>query len=263
MAPLLNTLISRIVLGQTKKSRPDLPRPASITFSEGDFPGGHQQYGGYTSQPSSLGNSPIKGRPHQAAPFSPAQDSLHQPSPPSSSPRQEHMQVLGDGASLSETESLQAGARQSLPSELAVQTKAGESETLQSSQQQRGGANVPLNRQKEQQGNAASSLAPQTSGANQGDSSRAKHGYNGNTDSSDEAVAATSGTWDAPTSGSNDSQDELAQASAGISGTEQPTDMAGAGLAGIAGSAKQQESFAELVQGTEQLLGMLASRDVS
>ncbi|DBA88737.1 hypothetical protein WJX77_009059 [Trebouxia sp. C0004] len=62
MAPLLNTLISRIVLGETKKQRPDLPRPASITFSEGDFPGGSaHHYEDYSTQPSSQGNSPSKG----------------------------------------------------------------------------------------------------------------------------------------------------------------------------------------------------------
>jgi hypothetical protein len=61
MAPLLNTLISRIVFGETKKRRPDLPRPASITFSEGDFPwGSSHQYEDYSTQPSSQGNSPSR-----------------------------------------------------------------------------------------------------------------------------------------------------------------------------------------------------------
>jgi len=62
MAPLLNTLISRIVFGETKKRRPDLPRPASIIFSEGDFPwGSSHHYEEYSTQPSSQGNSPSRG----------------------------------------------------------------------------------------------------------------------------------------------------------------------------------------------------------
>lgn len=60
MAPLLNTLISRIVFGDTKKRRPDLPRPSSITFSEGDFPGAYQQYDDYSTQPSSQATSPSR-----------------------------------------------------------------------------------------------------------------------------------------------------------------------------------------------------------
>ena len=61
MAPFLNTLISRIVFGETRKSRPDIPRPPSIVFSEGDFPGSQQHYEGYSPQPSSLDNGPNTG----------------------------------------------------------------------------------------------------------------------------------------------------------------------------------------------------------
>ncbi len=41
MAPFLNTLISRIVFGQTKRDRPAMPRPSSIYFSHSDLPVGH------------------------------------------------------------------------------------------------------------------------------------------------------------------------------------------------------------------------------
>ena len=261
MAPLLNTLISRIVLGQTKKSRPDLPRPASITFSEGDFPGGHQQYGGYTSQPSSIANSPTRAIPHQAAPFSPAQDILVQPSSLSRSPRQEHTQALPGRTSLSHTESVQAPAKHSRLAELAAQTHAGDSDPLQHSQQQPAVANALLNRQPEEQGSAVSIPASRVSDADQG--SQAKHGYNGDTDSSDAAAAATSGTSDARTSASNDAHAELEHSNVNSTDTERATDQADSGSAAIEGSAKQQESFAELVQGTEQLLGLLASRNIS
>ena len=76
MAPLLNTLISRIVFGETKKKKGDLPRPSSIAFSEGDFPGSyHQQCHSAVNSPG-RGSSPqhlhsISG-PFQTSPPPPA-----------------------------------------------------------------------------------------------------------------------------------------------------------------------------------------------
>lgn len=64
MAPLLNTLISRIVFGETKKKNGDLPRPASIAFSEGDFPGSYHRMVSAPHSPArgtSAVNSPLKG----------------------------------------------------------------------------------------------------------------------------------------------------------------------------------------------------------
>lgn len=77
MAPLLNTLISRIVFGETKKKRGDLPRPASLAFSEGDFPGGlHHAL-------SSAAISPAPGSSQQpSAVNSPLHASLQGPSAP-------------------------------------------------------------------------------------------------------------------------------------------------------------------------------------
>ena len=70
MAPLLNTLISRIVFGETKKKKGDMPRPSSMAFSEGDFPGSYQRQ-------LSATNSPVKGTSQQ-----PQSAGLFQASPP-------------------------------------------------------------------------------------------------------------------------------------------------------------------------------------
>lgn len=70
MAPLLNTLISRIVFGETKKKKGDMPRPSSMAFSEGDFPGSYQRQ-------LSATNSPVKGTSQQ-----PQSAALFRASPP-------------------------------------------------------------------------------------------------------------------------------------------------------------------------------------
>ncbi|KAK9805247.1 hypothetical protein WJX72_008453 [[Myrmecia] bisecta] len=54
MAPFLNTIISRIVFGQTKRDRPRMPRPSSIYFSQSDLPGGF----GLADSPREPGENP-------------------------------------------------------------------------------------------------------------------------------------------------------------------------------------------------------------
>ena len=79
MAPLLNTLISRIVFGETKKKKGDLPRPSSIAFSEGDFPGSYHQHSHSAVNSPDRGSSPqhlhSTSGPFQTTPPPPA--SLH------------------------------------------------------------------------------------------------------------------------------------------------------------------------------------------
>lgn len=88
MAPLLNTLISRIVLGETKKNKKgELPRPSSIAFSEGDFPGSyHQLLHSATHSPvrgTSAVSSPSGGKSLQPATSSSGQ--LQASPPPAAS----------------------------------------------------------------------------------------------------------------------------------------------------------------------------------
>ena len=107
MAPLLNTLISRIVFGETKKRRPDLPRPASITFSEGDFPwGSSHHYGDYSTKPSSQGNSPSRGFASLGS--SPEKGTIEQPQAESS--------ALGDSPGAQQQDSGRGNVVQPQPS---------------------------------------------------------------------------------------------------------------------------------------------------
>ena len=256
MAPLLNTLISRIVLGQTKKSQPYLPRPASITFSEGDFPGGHPQYEGYPSQSSSLGHSPMRGAP-KAGPFgnSLAQGSSSQPLTVGSS--------LMDAHVYPESATFKARLLQNLAAQANART-APEAEGQGSSKYRQQGqdtASAPLQ---------TSSLQNQsTSDADSGIFGHA-HGYNGTKDAFGAAGAAA-----VPFSNTSDSDLQTAakknDTASGAQTNAVGTDSSDAPLSKGADqshahatehSTADQDSFIELVQGTEQLLGMLGARDV-
>lgn len=244
MAPFLNTLISRIVFGQTTKKRPDLPRPPSITFSEGDFPGGHQQWGSYPSQLASLGNSPTQGRPGAASYGNGSgQDNFKQPS------------LLGNSLSGN-----QAQAHAPTLEKSAVQTPVGQGNTTtvpgpdwQGSSEARHeqGQDMASSRQSASIGSAA----PSTSNVGGGGNGHVPHGYNGSTTGSHAAAAALhapdlSGPASNDIQGGTDSSPVPLSDSAGqVVATERPV--------------SEQNSFIELVQGTEQLLGMLGARDIA
>lgn len=265
MAPLLNTLISRIVLGQTKKSQPDLPRPASITFSEGDFPGGHQHHEGYPSQPSSLGGSPTQG-PQSAGLFgnSSAQGSTGQPL------------THGNSATDSQAQPDSADLEAQFTQNLAVQGNAGvaakskENSRPEGRQQGQDASSAPLQDSSPQSQStfAGPDAAPSTSDEHH--SRFGAHAYNGGKDDSDAAAAAVAGpTSDASQSHlssatNNNNTDRVAQRN--VSGTDSSASSASnsAGLSHEAQlSTTDQDSFAELVQGTEQFLGMLGARNIS
>ena len=260
MAPLLNTLISRIVLGQTKKSRPDLPRPASITFSEGDFPGGHQHYGGYPSQSSSLGNSPMRGAP-EAGSFgnSLAQGNSNQPLTLGNSPIDSQTQQEFAAFAARSTENL--GAQGNTGTAPASEEQA----SFKGKQQGQDAAGAPLQNASLQNQSLSVGLdsAPRTSNADNGSSGHA-HGYNGTRDGSGAAAAVPSSIiCDSDLQINNDTASLDQTNDVGTDSSDpSPSNSAGQSHA-TERSTAGQDSFVELVQGTEQLLGMLGARDVS
>ena len=242
MAPLLNTLISRIVLGQTKKSRPDLPRPASITFSEGDFPGGHQQYGGYASHSSSLGNSPTRGAPEAGLFGNLAQGSSSHPLTLGNS--------LMDSQPHPESATLEAGAPQN-PAAQGNARPAPEAEgqgSFDCRQQAHDTANASLQ---------TSNLQNQSTYDADSCSFSHAHGYNGTKDAFGAATAAADSDLQ---SAANDSDTANVAQTVGVVTDIRDAPLSSSHAAGR--STSDQNSFIDLVQGTEQLLGMLGARDV-
>ena len=257
MAPLLNTLITRIVFGQTKKPGPDLPRPASITFSEGDFPGGHQQFEGFTSQPSSLGSSPTRAAP------SAVQHSTDflQPSPQEGStsgvPGQADAERSSPARSSSQPALAQGASLQLSATDQSKESEAVTQQQQQQQQQQQGPAMLSLQTPSEERHRSYDTSGAASLDANQDSTQPAQHGYNGTKDHSD--AAPTSDRSHGEASGDKGTQ-QIAQAGASSSETEPASREGSSALATFPG---EQESFAELVQGTEQLLGMLAARNIS
>lgn len=260
MAPMLNTLISRIVFGQTKKSRPDLPRPASITFSEGDFPGGHQEFEGSSTQASPLANSPTKSlAPAAMLGNSPDKGSMEQ-------------------APASRSTSHQGYAAQPLQSAPGSRDSPTTVSTSPQPDMDQGSLQQPL---------------PSTSHSHQGTAQSAHSGSNGEADTL-HAHQSLTGSGDAHQSSIGDGQ---SQTDGGIgadghgritAGTDQQSSTAGAGSStngheeagnGDDGTTSQAEAVGSemstdgegarrddlvgLVQGTEHLIGMLQARDLS
>ena len=259
MAPMLNTLISRIVFGQMKKSRPDLPRPASITFSEGDFPGGH--HGGYPSQPLSVSNSPARGPPEAAPLFG---NSARQGSSIQSSTLSNSLidnQVQPDSVPL-ETHSAQmpAGHGKAVPATEPKQQGSPDGRHEPGQDTSSGPSQTPSRQNHSTSGGPDPAPSTSTSGADYASISHGQHGYNGFRDGSDAAAAIR----DTATSGSIDGKASVSQTDAigTDSSTASPASNAGQTHA-TERSTRDQDSFVELVQGTEQLLGMLGARDVS
>lgn len=241
MAPLLHTLISRIVLGQTKRSRPDLPWPSSITFSEGDFPGGHQHDEGYPSQPSSLGGSPTQG-PQGAG-------LVGNSSAPGSS---------GQSLTLDKT---------SINSQAQPESNG---HSPQGRQQGQDASSAPVQASSLQSQSTLSErdAAPSTSDDEHHGQSGA-HGYNGTKDDSSVAAAIAGPSSDPSqlpllSATNNNNMERVAEGN--VTGTDSSARLASdsAGLSHDAElSATNQDGFAELVQGTKQFLGMLGARDIS
>ena len=263
MAPLLNTLISRIVLGQTKKRRPGLPRPASITFSEGDFPGGHQQYGDYPSQSSSLGNSPMRGAPEDGSyGNSLAQGSPSQPLRLSNSPIDSQTQQQFAAFAARSTQNVAAQGN------TGTAPETEEQDSFKGKQQGRDAVNAPLQTGslQYQTSSAGVDTAPSTSDADNSSSGHA-HGYNGTRDRSGAAAAAPSSNAsdsDLQSAINNNSTASLVQThDVGTHSSDPPPSNRAVQSHAAERSAADQDSFVELVQGTEQLLGMLGARDVS
>ena len=116
MAPLLNTLISRIVFGETKKKKGDMPRPSSMAFSEGDFPGSYQRQLSATNSPvKATSQQPQSSEAFQASSpltTSSSQDNRQQQSS-SSGPHEDHVQQASssDTAEIKEMQALEAASQ--------------------------------------------------------------------------------------------------------------------------------------------------------
>ena len=259
MAPMLNTLISRIVFGQTKKSRPDLPRPPSITFSEGDFPGGHQEFEGSSTHASSLANSPTK--------------------------------ALAPAAVLEN--SPDKGSMEQAPASSSASHQAYAAQPLQSASGSRDSPKVSTSPQPDINQGSLQQPLPSTSHSHQGTAQSAHSGSNGQADTL-HAQQSSTGSGGAHQSSIGDGQ---SQTDGGIgadghgritAGTDQQSSTAGAGSStngheeagnGDDGSTSQakavgsemsadgegarRDDLVGLVQGTEHLIGMLQARDLS
>ncbi|KAL3149606.1 hypothetical protein ABBQ32_002375 [Trebouxia sp. C0010 RCD-2024] len=262
MAPLLNTLISRIVFGQTTKRRPELPRPASITFSEGDFPGGHQQWGSYPSQLASLGNSPTQGTP-RAAPrgTGSGQGSAAQPSLPGNGTSGKH--ALVDAPTLEEgLLRVPAGQGNTTTAPEATWRGGCGGRREQGQGMADGTLQMPSSKQSASPGPAA---APITADVNDGGNGHAQYGFNGSRDGNDAAAAASYVSHGASPA-SRDGKARAAQMAdiqAGTGSSHVPLSDSIGRADATERPVSEQNSFIELVQGTEQLLGMLGARDVS
>lgn len=267
MAPLLNTLISRIVFGDTKKRRPDLPRPSSITFSEGDFPGAYQQYDGYSTQPSSQATSPSRalappgtspdkgnsawsqstvaeastlgdnpGAPEQLSSSSVSKGNLIQPHQ-SSHTKNRHSAVRGEVSSVNE--------HSQDPEEAPLQAAGGADQSAALQQFEDGTSTAPTGLQKQQDADQTSSSQSQAAVAVDTDgrasTSSAYQGIGGQLSQGDiEQV--------------HNGEKQPGKESRGISAVKADAAVP---------SGPNRDDLVSLVQGTQQFIGMLQARDLS
>lgn len=260
MAPLLNTLIGRIVFGQTKSRRTDLSRPASFAFSEGDFPGGHQQHGSYASQPSSLGSSPTKaGAPlpagHQHSGYA------SHPSSMGSSTTAAHV----PGSSLGNlTESRVASGTDRSRNGHAPEVKPSLQQTGQGTSELPSAAHrrqeaTPSGRESLQSGTQGVAKQQETPTAT--DTQDVALGQHNNSRvSENESSPATSAerTNDALSTAASNRQADANLSDANQQAAPDPDQSAQNGQETVVNS-----NFADLVQGTEQFIDMLSARDLS
>ena len=258
MAPLLNTLISRIVFGKTKKRRPDLPRPASITFSEGDFPwGSSHQHEDYSTQPSSQGNSPSKAL--ASLDSSPDKGTMAQP--PAES-------ALGDSPGAQQ----QGSGRGSLvhPHQSSHDAGGNSQEGAVTSHGDRGPSRgeQPLQAAcgPDEQSEGQTSTAPHSLQA-QGESQ--DHGADQNGLSQPQVDTAHDSLSTTPTSAAQQYANEQADKTShgvvlsGEKQTEAETHESSNSAVDAVPEGPIRDDLVNLVQGTEQFIGMLQARDLS
>ncbi|KAA6418414.1 MAG: hypothetical protein FRX49_11574 [Trebouxia sp. A1-2] len=254
MAPLLNTLISRVVFGETKKRRPDLPRPASIAFSEGDFPGSLYPY---STQPSSQGNSPSKGLASLGS--SPDKGTMAQPQADLSALGNSHaqQQVSGRGNLVQPGGNSHGGSVTSQgdrgPSngEQPLQAACGPD---QQSEGQTSTASHSLHAQEGSQDCGADENSLSQSQINIAHDSTSKtstsavqQDANGQADAHEQTDERSHGDFN---SGEKQSEAESHETSNSVVDAAVP-------------EGPNRDDLVNLVQGTEQFIGMLQARDVS
>ncbi len=260
MAPLLNTLISRIVFGETKKRRPDLPRPASITFSEGDFPGGSlHHYEDYSTQPSSQGNSPSKGLASLGS--SPDKGTMAQP--------QAELSALGDSH----------GAQQQMSGRgYLVQPHQSSHDAGENSRE---GAVTSHGDGGPSSGEQPLQAACGPDEESEGQTSTASHGLHAQEESQDHGAdqnqlsqprvgIAHDSIGQTPTStAQQDANNQAGERSHGVisSGEKQSEaeshETSNSFVDAVVPEGPNRDDLVSLVQGTEQLIGMLQARDLS
>lgn len=269
MAPLLNTLISRIVFLKTKKRQPDLPRPASFTFSEGDFPGGHQLYEGYSTQASSLGSSPIKAEPPVSS-SSPEKGYSAQPSVSGNGPSRD----FSAGSHQSERVQSAASPDQAASSSQGKVTHPQHSPS-RSTQDQTGMSSQLSQKATTSEGASQSrqgSQAPEVSDAGQTSSTSQVHNSSSSSDTQHRHVPGTEQqSTKANVGGSSIGQDTTAGDGQVSSSDGQVSSSDGQRQEGgdqVSTNASEPQSvdradLVHLVQGTDHLISMLQARDLS
>lgn len=251
MAPLLNTLISRIVFGETKKRRPDLPRPASITFSEGDFPwGSSHHYEDYSTQPSSPGNSPSRGLASLGS--SPDKGTTVQPQAEGN--RRAEQQVSGRGNLVQPHQSCHNAGGNS--HEGAVTSRSDESPSSGKQPLQAGYGH-------DEESEGQTSTAPHSLHAQD-------HGADQNSFSQPQVDIAHESLSTTPTSAAQqDANEQADERSHGDvhSGEKQSEaeshETSNSVVDAAVPEGPNRDDLVNLVQGTEQFIGMLQARDLS
>ena len=250
MAPLLNTLISRIVFGETKKKKGDLPRPSSIAFSEGDFPGSYHQHSYSAVNSPGQGTSPQ----HLHSTLRPFQTS---PPPPASS----HSAVGGNGQQPSSGTTAEV-----MPDDGAQQLSAAAGAVVRDSEPIHGA--VQSETKPDSSGHHAESQARQlphessTGNSEQGidgragprhlDSSQGNRADSGVSEARNGNDAATSGSYNGGGLGAEGSDREVLQDDGVLS--EQ-------GVVEAETIVSSRDDLASLVQGTNELIGQLVARN--
>ncbi|DBB08784.1 TPA: hypothetical protein ACH3X3_007446 [Trebouxia sp. C0006] len=260
MAPLLNTLITRIVMGQTKKRRPDLPRPASITFSDGDFPwGSSHHYEDYSTQPCSQGNSPSRDLASLGS--SPDKGSMAQPQAESS--------ALGDSPGAQQLVSGRGGLVQPHQSSHDAGGNSHEGAVTPHGDESPSGGKQPLQAGygPDEESEGQTSTAPHSLHAQE---ESQDHGADENSFSQPQVDIARESLSVTPTSAAQqDANEQAGERSHGDvhNGEKQSEaeshETSNSVVDAAVPEGPNRDDLVNLVQGTEQFIGMLQARDLS
>ena len=260
MAPLLNTLITRIVMGQTKKRRPDLPRPASITFSDGDFPwGSSHHYEDYSTQPCSQGNSPSRDLASLGS--SPDKGSMAQPQAESS--------ALGDSPGAQQLVSGRGGLVQPHQSSHNAGGNSHEGAVTSHGDESPSSGKQPLQAGygPDEESEGQTSTAPRSLLAQE---ESQDHGADQNSSSHFQVDTAQDSTSKSSTNAAqqdaNEQADERSHGDvhSGEKQSEAESHETNNSVVDVAvPEGPNRDDLVNLVQGTEQFIGMLQARDLS